>query len=123
MLNKFKNICKIDGIEIVSEYGRAVHKLKLYLKNKYNLSLEDYILEYYFNNEKPKCLCGCGNETKFHKGWYYKFYGNHKNLMKQTDEVKLKIKKTKNDKFDLKYRLNRLGYTVDDLTNLYTEFI
>lgn len=65
-------ICKICGEKIISnsktEYGQrgAISQMfKKHLKNIHNITLEKYILQFYFNNEIPKCHCGCGNNLKF----------------------------------------------------------
>lgn len=65
-------ICKICG-EIFESNNDTINgqkcaiskKFKKHLKEKHNLTLEQYILKIYFNNEIPKCHCGCGKLLKF----------------------------------------------------------
>ena len=123
VLNKNSNICKIDNVIISSDSERAIHKLSTYLRKKHNMTLREYVLKYYYNNINPVCECGCGEKTKFHKGKFFKYVGNHKNKIKPTNDILLKQKKNRALKNTLNLRLKRLGYSADDLINIYNEFI
>lgn len=65
-------ICKICGEKFESNNDTIngqkcaiSKKFKKHLKEKHDLTLEQYILKIYFNNEIPKCHCGCGKLLKF----------------------------------------------------------
>ena len=123
MLDKYKNICLIDNVCIESEHGRAIYKLGIYVKHRYKMSLEDYVLKFYYNNKKPTCQCGCGKVVSFFKGRFYKYYGNHKNNVPISDDIKTKILENRLKKNTLNHRLERLNFTVQDLKNLYDKFV
>ena len=123
MFNKYSNKCEIDGLLITSEVGRAIHKLSFHLKFKHNISLEDYSLKYIYNGHVPKCACGCNENVKFFKGRYLKYFSDHKNAVLPSDEIKKKTRINRQIKNDLNYRLERLGFNVDELIDLYNKFI
>ena len=50
---------------IYGQEGAISQKFKKHLKEIHNISLEEYIIKFYFNNEYPKCKCGCGEILKF----------------------------------------------------------
>ena len=88
----YKTKCLIDGKEFVSEFpGAEKRRLSSYLKKKHKITYEQYILKYVHNNIRPLCACGCGKETKFFKGKFFKYYEDHKNTTKQSDELKEKL--------------------------------
>jgi len=123
MLNKYSNICKIDKVLIEDENGRAVSKLRRYVESHHKISFEAYVLKYYYKNVKPMCLCGCGKETLFFKGNYFKYFNDHKNNTMPTDEAKKKTHINRLLKNGFDFRLKRLGFTIQELTNLYEKFI
>lgn len=123
MLDKYKNICLIDNVWIESEHGRAIHKLNIYLKHHYKMSLEDYVLKFYYGNKKPTCQCGCGKEVSFSKGRFCKYYENHKNNVPISNDIKTKILENRLKRNTLNHRLERLNFTVQDLKNLYDKFV
>lgn len=45
--------------------GAITQKFKKHLKNIHNITLQEYIIKFYFNNQHPKCNCGCGELLKF----------------------------------------------------------
>jgi very-short-patch-repair endonuclease len=107
-------ICKICGEKIESntktEYGQRgaiSQKFKKHLKNVHNISLEQYILRFYFNNEIPKCKCGCGNNLIFCEKnalWdplnsYGKFI-NCGHVGRNNEQLRNKLKEQYKSKFD-----------------------
>lgn len=67
-----KYICKICGESfesytntIYGQQGSISQKFKKHLKDKHNITLEQYIIKFYFNNKIPTCQCGCGAELIF----------------------------------------------------------
>jgi len=123
MLNKFKNTCLIDNKVIESECGVAISKLSKYVKNHHNITLEEYVLNYYYDNVKPLCHCGCSNEVPFFKGKYNKYLGNHKNTLNCTEEQKLMLSENGKKRYTLDFRLNNLNKTVDEIKLIYDNFI
>lgn len=120
VLDKKKNVCKIDGELIESKNNRAIWLLHNHLKKKHGTSLEEYVLKYYYDDKHPKCECGCGNKTNFHKGDYHNFFLDHSKYIIKPHK-NLNIGKNKYD--DIENRLKRLGYTINDLYMIYNEFI
>lgn len=41
------------------------YKLMNHVRKQHNITYEEYVLRTEHNNERPKCKCGCGLETKF----------------------------------------------------------
>ena len=59
-------ICKICGEEFNGNKEVDItKKFNKHLKDKHNLSLQEYIIQYYYNGEYPTCACGCGEKTKW----------------------------------------------------------
>lgn len=86
--------CKICGIE-----NRNQSILMRHLKKNHPEfdSYEHYIINFYFNNEHPKCKCGCGNKMKFESfnpNFYNDYCTNHFPRKPHTDETKKQIKET-----------------------------
>ena len=76
----YKITCLIDNKVFEHELkGKEKWLLRNYIKKTYKISYEEYILKFYYNNNQPKCACGCENLVKFHKGDYLKYYKDHKN--------------------------------------------
>ena len=94
-----------------------------HLKKRHNISNEEYYRKHYLKDGESICACGCGNKTKFHKGKYLKYYSNHKNFVKQTNETLSKIKKSKEKYNNVTNLLEKSGITIDDLINSYNRFI
>lgn len=71
--------CKICGKVFQDEknQGNVSRALLNHIRKEHNISsIYEYILKVYYNNEVPKCKCGCGNDVN----WYYKnalFLPNH----------------------------------------------
>ena len=64
--------CKICGEKfesntntIYGQQGAISQKFKKHLKQIHNITLQEYIIKFYFNNQHPKCKCGCGELLKF----------------------------------------------------------
>lgn len=94
--------CKICEMLLKNRKAFGMHLSKHHL----GYDIERYILEYYLNNQKPLCKCGCNNVVNWHKTLYkYNEYINGHNdsvfkngKYKETEETKqkriLSIKKT-----------------------------
>jgi hypothetical protein len=103
-----KLICRICGQ--VFEYEklsscRAI--LTRHLKEKHQISPEEYQVKYYCNNIHPKCACGCGNDVKWNsKKWSWNKYVADSHVGKINSEfaaiVKENIQKSKKVVLDLK---------------------
>jgi very-short-patch-repair endonuclease len=123
VLDKFENICLVDGKKITNKNGRAIHLLSQHLKKEYNISLKDYILKYYYNNIVPKCLCGCGKEVNYLKGKFGHYYDNHKNFVKLSDAQKEVLRIANLEKNKLENRLKKLNKTKEEIILMYDFFI
>lgn len=83
------NICKICG----NDFDR----LSSHVKRTHGLEYENYLIKYIYNDIRPLCACGCGQETFFTKSQgesFKKFiHGHHAKGRKKSDEEKVKIGK------------------------------
>ena len=124
IIMEYKIRCLIDGLEFSSSHkGKEKRKLRTYLKNKYQMNYEHYMLKYEYGGNKPTCACGCGKSTNFHKGKYHKYYEDHKNHLKLSKEQKEKIKSgiiERNNNLD--FRLERLGISASQLREFYKSY-
>jgi len=104
--NKVPHKDKLKCIICNTTFNTATHRNK-HIKNEHNLTYEQYIMKYYFNNIYPTCNCGCGTILKFIKTpfgkWFNNYTTNHFPRNKHTQETKDKIKhntvKSIQDKF------------------------
>jgi hypothetical protein len=90
-LPKYLKKCSICSEKFT--YGNIRNK---HLRIKHNLTFENYILKYCFDDKHPLCKCGCGKETKFNnsisKNWFPKYnVGHFRHEM--TEDIKNKISK------------------------------
>jgi hypothetical protein len=120
----YKIKCLIDNVEFTHPLkGKEKRKLAQHIKKNYNISYQEYVLKYFYDNVHPICACGCGNKTKFFKGVFFKYFEDHKNKIKLSEEQKEKLKKTRNNKYNLlTNRLKKLKISVEDLKKHYDEF-
>jgi hypothetical protein len=118
MKNKEENTlsisCKICG-EVFYHYfpGREKKLLSKHLKLLHNITTYDYVLRYYYNGVVPKCLCGCGNETKYKKWKFDKYFLDHKNKMSVPKDIRKKISASLFEKSGELYK--KLGLTKSQL--------
>jgi len=96
----YKNIVpKSDELTcmICNEQLNTARARNKHLKVVHQLTYEQYIMSYYFNNEYPKCKCGCGTKMIFIKSpfgiWFADYATNHFPRKNHTEETKAKIKK------------------------------
>ena len=122
MLNKYKNICLIDGFIVENKNGFAIPNLSKYLKNKHKITLEDYLIKYYFNGEYPKCKCGCGNNVWYNKGIFGKYYKTHKNFVDVSPEEREKRRESRIKLNTVENRLKSLNKTKEEIYLLYSKF-
>ncbi|MDD5651372.1 MAG: hypothetical protein PHF86_13315 [Candidatus Nanoarchaeia archaeon] len=88
MIYKIK--CRICNMEVESNVNyAATNKLIKHVKKCHNLTYTDYLLN---GSDWPLCACGCGNKVLYFHGSFNKYYLDHKNRVKVSDEVKQKIK-------------------------------
>tara|TARA_S200002703_G_scaffold159421_1_gene172827 strand:- start:809 stop:2488 length:1680 start_codon:yes stop_codon:yes gene_type:complete len=102
-------ICKIDGKKFDSS-----RKMIWYVRKKYKLSFEDYIIKCYYNNIRPTCL-KTGNHLKF-KGnkfgpWFSNYSKNNFRRKPHTDKTKEKIKNSCKLTFQKKYGVDNIFQT------------
>lgn len=115
--------CKICNEKFISEYkGREKGKLSKHIKNKHNISVEEYFLNYVYNNIKPKCACGCGNDVDFFKFKYNKYYLDHKNYLPLSDSQKNKMFLTNQIYNEINNKIKRKGITKEILLYYFNEF-
>jgi len=107
-------ICKICGKKfesnancIYAQQGSISQSFKKHLKNDHNLTLKDYILKYYFNDEIPKCKCGCGELLTFREKnalWdplnSFGKYVHCGHVGRNNEQLKSKLKESYKSKYD-----------------------
>lgn len=87
--------CKICNYRCSSERHLTGH-----LKSNHKISKSDYIVQYIFNNQIPKCECGCGDDVSIinQRPYYRKFITGHNVYMHigmtRSKESKLKMRKS-----------------------------
>lgn len=82
--------CKICDKEFTSDInGPEKANLSKHIKKVHNLQPIEYVLS---GAEHPKCACGCGNNVRFVKFVFLKYYKDHKNSMTPSNEMVQKIK-------------------------------
>lgn len=74
MIEHSCKICKQNFSHLNPKSGWALKRLFLHIRKQHLLSKRDYIINYYFNGEEPKCKCGCGNSTTERKGLLFNIY-------------------------------------------------
>jgi very-short-patch-repair endonuclease len=124
--NKFLKTkeCEICGKNFNGISENSDYRLFLsHLKNEHNISYEDYYTKYYLNGIKPKCECGCGNVTKYYKGEFNKYYGDHKNKTLPKNSSINKIKEKLKIVNNLENRLIKLNLTINDIEDAWDDFI
>jgi len=88
-----------------------------HLKEIHNLTYEQYILRYYFNDVYPTCNCGCGTIMKFISTpfgkWFNDYTSNHFPRKKHTIETKNKIKENTKKSLLIKYGVDNIYNDVD----------
>lgn len=104
-------VCRICS----TQHTSSVNRNKCILSH--NITLTDYIIQYYLDGIKPKCKCGCETEIKSIK-WIKddiivsEYTTNHFPRKPHTDDVKEKIKNRTKDAITQKYGVDnvfRLG--------------
>lgn len=103
-------ICKICKYEFKNSNDRTYH-----LKKQHKLKYIEYIIKYYYNNQIPKCKCGCGTILKFksHKenNWFSEYTKNHWPHKKHTEKIKKIIKENTIKSMQRKYGVDNYWQT------------
>lgn len=81
--------CEICGKEYKTPSGLMQH-----LRHSHNMKTEDYIVEYIYDREHPKCKCGC-NENVTIRGRDVADYKNH-----HSDDGRFKVGETPKRDYD-----------------------
>ena len=114
-------ICKICGKNFNHHINGAEKRLLgNHLKKEHNISSYEYVKKTEYNNEHPKCLCGCGNGVRYSKWKFNMYYEEHKNKLPMNDEVKLKIISTFSN--NSKFRYLKLGLTKEILMEIWEKY-
>jgi hypothetical protein len=120
----YSETCLICNENFNNEFKSTCRKhLYSHIKNKHSLSKESYIISYKYNGSIPTCACGCGNKTRLVKGKYIKYYKDHKNKTKPSEETILKGLETKNNNYNIEKILNDLLLDKETLKKYYDEFV
>jgi len=113
--------CNICQQEFKHEFKGSEKKLLgKHLREIHGLTPQEYILKYEYNNIKPLCACGCGNETKYQKWKYLKYYKDHKNHVKLTEEKQKRKEKVIVDDFEKRRHKN---LTIEELKKYWNLYI
>ena len=94
-----------------------------HIKDKHSIQNSEYYVKYFMNGNKPLCLCGCGNETRFHKGNFHIYYKDHKNTVKISETTIEKLKKQLLKRNDVNEMLKRIDIDAVTIEKAYNEFI
>lgn len=82
--------CRICGQKFSSILkGTAKSKLTSHVEDFHKIKMCDYILN---GNPWPKCACGCGKDVRYEKHRFLKYYLDHKNKVKLSEEEKKRIR-------------------------------
>jgi very-short-patch-repair endonuclease len=115
--------CKICGVYFDKESDNSNYRLFCnHIVDAHNVNNEDYYLKYYLNNEHPKCACGCGENTNFHKGKFFKYYSDHKNHVKPSEDTLFKISKIKERYNNISNLTDRVNISIDEIKDSYSSF-
>lgn len=129
-----KNICQICNL-IIEHNNKtwSCKKLINHIRKKHLLTKESYIVNYIYNNNKPKCLCGCGQYTKLAKGLKYnKYLSKHKilntseSLKKRRESIKKSLKNKNGSLYNIdleiiKKQWNNYLNNISSLTDISKE--
>jgi hypothetical protein len=119
----YKIECNICGVKFESEFiGREKGNLSKHLRHKHkDITKEEYLTKYYYNNVRPLCGCGCGKETDLYKFNFHKYFMNHKNYVPLTEDVKNKIRLGSTQNI-LSNRIKLVGTSEEILTNSLNKY-
>lgn len=86
--------CKICGEEFTyKKLSTCKARMTVHLREKHNISVEDYLVEYELNGKHPKCLCGCGNNVTLDRSWKWHKYYKDSHVGKAFTEAAERVKK------------------------------
>jgi hypothetical protein len=86
----YKEQCRLCNKNFESDVNWAAKgNLSKHIKLDHNIEVSEYILN---GKDWPLCACGCGNKVKYTKWKFLKYYKNHKNKVKVTNEIKEKLR-------------------------------
>ena len=106
-------ICKICQADVKNSI-----KLTYHIRNEHKISKEEYIILTEYNNERPKCSCGCGKYLIWNKKTkFYRFYGDHSRY------VKIPKKKYNLEYLKIENRLDKNKVDISQVYQCYNDYI
>jgi very-short-patch-repair endonuclease len=115
--------CLVCGEKIEHENSSWIKRnLENHIKTVHNISIKDYYIKFKYDGKHPKCNCGCGNEVKFSKHKFNKFYKDHKNKVVGVYKHQTKKKLTKDKIIKRLSLLNIKESEFRNLFNLYKDY-
>lgn len=127
-------IIKVNCIDKEHLNSKLTKNVNNHIRNKHNITIEEYSIKCYHNNIHPKCECGCGQEIKFkprnylfsdRHGFQKYFSSAHVHTMDNQTRNKLKLtfqKKRTNIEYltqyyEESYGLNNIKEALNDFLN------
>lgn len=116
--------CKICDKSFNKTNDKSSYRLFLnHIRTNHKKEPLEYYVTYFLNGIRPKCLCGCGLKTKYNKGKFNKYYSDHKNNVKQSEETKLRIKLAREKNNGIDYSLKKIGISKQVIEDYYFDYI
>lgn len=94
-----------------------------HIKEKHGMVNSEYYVKHFLKGVKPKCACGCGVEVIFFKGKFNKYYADHKNTIKPSNDTVINLKQVLKERNRVENLLKRVGLTANQLEESYYDFI
>lgn len=119
------HICPMCGKEFTSEDKPNNIKKQLFskhLRSKHLITVQDYLIQNFHNNEPLKCLCGCGEKVKCKYGAFDTFVDDHydKNVTEKICTTKDQPNPMK--RLGMEQYLRRKGLSIDELKGYFQKF-
>lgn len=117
-------ICLECGLNVIGKTKNCLNRQFInHLVLNHAMTHEQYVVKHEFDGKHPKCHCGCDNDVKFTKGRFLKYFSDHKNHMKLTEEQKKKLSETNRIKNGVYRRLESVELTEFQLRSAYDSFL
>lgn len=83
--------CKICNKLLINRRSLGNHLVRVHS----GYDIEKYLLQFYLNNQKPKCECGCGGEVQWHKTKlkFNEFIAGHNNRFSTENQPDISLRK------------------------------